>query len=253
VTPSFKVTPDLMVYARVATGYRAGGSNGVEEEAGIPETYNPDITTNYEIGAKGDFLDHTLTVDGSIYYIDWKDIQIGLLSPDNVGYTGNAGAAKSQGLEMSVESRPFDGLRLAGWVAFNDAVLTAYPAAAVAAGTYAYPGDRLPYTSRFSSHVSVDEEFPLATNLTGFVGGSVSYLSGRWDRFAPVDVPRNYLPAYARTDLHAGVDYESWKVNFYANNVMNRLGLLQGQLNMPVSGAWYIPPRTIGISVARNF
>jgi outer membrane receptor protein involved in Fe transport len=59
VTPQFFVSPDLQLYARVASGYRIGGPNlengatGTGPYQGIPAQYNPDKTINYEIGIKG--------------------------------------------------------------------------------------------------------------------------------------------------------------------------------------------------------
>jgi len=250
-TPQFKFSPDLMVYARLASGYRAGGAN--TPTAGIPPEFQPDKTYDYEIGAKADFMEHTLSFDTSVYYIDWKNIQLGLLSPEGLSYTGNAGAAKSQGVELSAESRPIAGLKVAGWVTFSDAVLTASPNATVLPGTFGAPGDPLPYDSRFSGNLSVDEEFPVAAGVKGFVGSTVGYIGGRWDVFTSSS-ERQYLPAYAKTDLRAGVHYDIWTLNLYANNVEDRRGLLTGGRGTLYSDIYYfIPPRTIGLSVAASF
>ena len=52
----------------------------------------------------------TLSIDGSLYYIDWKDIQLSLVNAQTgLGYTGNGSEAKSQGFELSVESKPVTG------------------------------------------------------------------------------------------------------------------------------------------------
>ena len=179
VTPRYQVSPDLMVYARLASGYRAGGSN--QGVPGVPPQYNPDKTQNYEIGAKGDFFDHMLSFDASIYYIAWKDIQLSFIDPQNfMVYTGNGTAAKSQGVELSIKLAPSRGLAIEAWVTYDDAVLTeAFPAAVVAAGEYGLAGDRLPFGSRYSGYVSVDRQFPLASRWIGFVGGDMSYVGDR--------------------------------------------------------------------------
>jgi len=85
VTPKFKVSPDFMIYARLASGYRPGGPN---PSPGVPPEFGPDKTKNYELGVKADFLDHTLSIDTSVYYIDWKNIQVFLSNPvTGQGYT----------------------------------------------------------------------------------------------------------------------------------------------------------------------
>jgi iron complex outermembrane receptor protein len=254
VTPRFKLSEDLMLYVRLASGYRAGGPNQVV--VGVPPQYQPDKTRNYEVGAKGNFLDHLISFDASVYYIDWRDIQLSLIdSQSNQGYTGNAGGAKSEGVELSLESRPVSALTLAAWVVWNEAILTQPfpPASTAAGGIYGGAGDRLPYSSPFSGNFSVNEEFPLIGTATGFLGAAVGYVGGRLDNF--ISTPdRQPLPAYAKADLRAGVTYGTWKTNLFVTNVTDRRGLLGGGAGNFIPYAFqYIQPRTVGLSVAKTF
>ncbi len=43
--------------------------------------YSLDGTLSYELGLKGEFFDRRPLIDASLYYIDWKDIQILLTEP----------------------------------------------------------------------------------------------------------------------------------------------------------------------------
>ena len=248
VTPQLKLSPDLMIYARFASGYRAGGANTLPNE---PPQYSPDKTLNYEIGAKGDFLHHVLSFDTSVYYIDWKDIQLGLTDPNGLAYTGNAGAAKSQGIEISTEARPVGGFVISAWAAWNEAVLTeSFPANS---DVYGVSGDRLPYASRFSSSLSLTDNFPLAARLTGSLGATASYVGDRLGTFNQTP-PRQDLPGYAKIDLRAGAQYQSWAVNLFANNVTNKRGMLNGGLGQfPQYAFTLIQPRTVGLNVEKNF
>lgn len=253
VTPRLEISPDLMVYARVASGYGAGGPNTAP---GVPLQYNPDKTQNYELGAKGDFLDHRLSLDASLYYIQWQDIQLNLVDPQSEqSYISNAGAAKSDGLELSINSKPAAGLDLSAWVTWDDAVLTAgFPTASTVAGSpYGVPGDRLPYSSRFSGNLSFEEEFPLVRGATGFFGGTVSYIGDRESEFTS-SPQRQLFPAYTRTDLRAGARYDAWTTNLFVTNVANVRGMLSGGLGyVPPYAFEYIRPRTVGLSFTRTF
>jgi iron complex outermembrane recepter protein len=252
VTPRFKLSPDLMLYARLASGYRPGGPQLTAVIAqGAPPAYNPDKTKNYEIGLKGDFFDHTLTVDGSVYYIDWKQIQIQLETPEGFAYDANGGAAKSEGTELTVESRPLTGLAIAAWVAYDDAVLTeAFPAGSTA---YGVPGNRLPNSTRWSGNLSVQQDFPLPNGATGFVGATASYVGDRLSVFQSTDL-RQRFPSYTKTDLRAGLRYDAWTFNLYANNVADVRGVLNGGIGFDPPFAFdYIQPRTIGVSLVRLF
>jgi iron complex outermembrane recepter protein len=254
VTPKYKLSPDLMVYARLASGYRPGGPNATPG-AGVPANYSPDTTKTYELGVKGTSPSHVISFDASLYYIDWKNIQLNLLTAQGLGFTGNGSRAKSQGVELSTEARPLPGLTLSGWVAWNDAVLTeAFPTNSSA---LAQSGDRLPFSSRYSGTISADESFPLFGQAAAFVGGSISYIGNREGNFASIyatSPARQYYPAYTRVDLHAGVRNDAWTVSLFANNVSNEKGPLKSGLdNNPSNGILYLQPRTIGISATRSF
>lgn len=250
VTPRFKITPDLMIYARLASGYRAGGPNPFPGGV-VPRQYDPDTTENYEIGVKGDFLGHTLIVDVSLYYIDWKDIQFSSLSPTSTTYFTNGGAARSQGVELAVESMPLSGLTIAGWIAWNDAELTeAFPPGSTG---YGVSGDRLPNSSRLSGNLSVDQEFPLWGEVNGFVGGSASYVGDRVGPFRAV-AQRQAFPSYTQVDLRAGFRNDSWTANIFVTNVGDERGTLYGGLGaLPSTAFNYIQPRTAGLSLVKAF
>jgi len=258
VTPEFHVSDDTMVYARFASGYRPGGPNSVPASAlcggcVVPNKYNPDTTYNYELGAKGNFLDHRLTFDVSLYHIDWKDTQIIVSTPNGLAsYYANAAQSKSQGLELSLTARPADGLTLAGWVTWGESVLTKnLPASS---GLVGAPGDRLPNSTRLSGNVSLDEELPLSAKIRGFVGGEVSFVGDRLGNFQAAGAARPDFPAYTKFDLHAGAKYESWKANIYVDNVADRRGYLSSIANGGSPYAIYIiQPRTIGLNVVRMF
>jgi iron complex outermembrane receptor protein len=258
-TPRFKLSPDTMIYARLASGYRPGGPNLQGNVNLVPIEYNPDKTRNYEIGVKSEVFDHRLFLDASAYYIKWENVQLQLVNPiSGIFYYANGSEAKSQGLELSAQAKPLTGLSIAGWVAWNDAKLTEPmpPGSSVIGAS----GDRLPYSAHFSGNLSLEQTFSLAglaTGLTGFVGGDVSYLGDRTGEFASIYlVPpeRQDLPSYTKIDLRAGVDYGTWKVNLYINNVADKRGVLDGGLDLIPNNAFaFIQPRTVGMTVSKSF
>jgi outer membrane receptor protein involved in Fe transport len=249
VTPRFRISPDLMVYARLASGYRPGGFNSFV--AGVPHTFDPDETQNYELGTKADFLGGTLSVDASLYYIDWSEIQLTVRDPaTGFTFSSNGSGAKSEGVELSVTSRPLKGLTISGWVAYDNAVLTEdFPPGPL----LGVRGDRLPATPRRSGHISLDQEFPLWGEVMGSLGADVSYVGNRVSYFRATS-QRQDLPAYAQTDLRASLRYDTWTVNVFANNVTDRRGVVNGGLGyLPPNAFILIQPRTIGLSATKRF
>jgi iron complex outermembrane recepter protein len=259
VTPRLKLSPDSMVYVRVASGYQAGGviNSGYTRgeplfDPNEPTKYNSSKLVNSEVGVKSDFLSHTLAFEGSLYYIDWRDIQLETHDPINfASYLFNGGKAKSEGIELSVRATPTRGLKLSAWTSFDNAVLTQdFPAATAVMGL---AGDRLPLSSRFSANASADQEFPIEGDFSGFAGASASYVGDRYGNFEST-AERQVYPSYTRVDLRAGIKRSSWTAEFYAKNVGNTRGVIGGGLGeVPPFAFDYITPRTVGVNVSTKF
>ena len=189
-------------------------------------------------------------------YIDWKDIQLNLIYPvTGAAYFANGSKAKSEGVELSLEANPLRGLTVSAWVAYNEAELTEPmpPNSAV----YGVPGSRLPAAPRFSGNLSTQDEFPLTSHITGFIGGSFSYVSDQFGQFTappPAIPPRQVYPAYAQTNLRAGTKFDDWTLNLFVNNLADKRAALTGGLGtIYVDYFQVIQPRTIGLSVVRKF
>jgi iron complex outermembrane recepter protein len=261
MTPRFKISQDWMVYARLASGYRSGGTNGEAlPDATIPRQYDPDKTYNYELGIKGDLLDHRFSFDASVFYIDWKSVQLSVIAPaSQQAYISNVGRAKSDGVELSVMARPLDGLSINAWATYNDAVLkNGFPVPTdVSPGIYGVAGSRLPYGSQVSGHLSIDDEYPIVGDLRGVLGATLSYVGNRLGEFTPgpPNPPaRTSYPAYTQADLRVGCRVRSWNVDATATNVFNKRGILGGGLaSYPPYAFTLIQPRTIGLSVSTRF
>lgn len=247
VTPQFQVTPEIMLYARAASGYRQGGANTTPN---TPPTYNPDKTYNYEVGLKGKALDKKLTFDLSIYHIDWKNIQLQLRTPTLLIYFGNGGQAKSEGVELTLSVKPAPNTTITGWADYDKAQLTAN---FVGSTTYGADGDRLPNTPKFSGHIGARQAIPVNDNLKGFVEADATYTGQRLGIFQATAV-REIYSSYTQFDLRAGADYKFLSLSVYINNVTDKRGILNGGLGFsnPFSFV-YIRPRTIGTSITARF
>lgn len=253
LTPKLKLTRNLMTYVRLASGYRPGGISAL-----LNRPFQPDRTTDYEVGLKASAWNGKLDLDASAYYIDWQNIQLALSNAEGVAFTGNASAAKSQGLELAARSRPLRGLKLSGWIELNEAVLTKGfpqfgPGLDSGSAAYGVAGDPLPWASRFSAYLSAEQAFPVGRNVTGSIGADLSYQGKRLDIFTGTP-QRQDLSPYAKLDAHAALDWGDWRLSLYVNNLTNRYVLISGGLgNTPPTVFNLLQPRTVGLSVSRNF
>ena len=93
--------PTHMVFGSIAQGHKAGGFNNANSESEL--TFDPETNWTYEIGSKNRF-GRALTLNGSLYYVDWSDLQ-GNQPPAVVGISTsdiivNLGGAKTLGVEV---------------------------------------------------------------------------------------------------------------------------------------------------------
>jgi outer membrane receptor protein involved in Fe transport len=253
LTPRFKPSPDLMIYARLASGYRPGGPNVLCGEPGVPCTFSSDTTENYDLGLKGVVFDGLMTVDASLYYINWKDLQLPNICTLNcvAQYTANASRATSKGLELAIGLRPGGKVEIDGWFAYNDAKLAEdLPPGSL----FGLKGDRLPYSSRYSGSLTARKMFALGDRTTAYVQGTASYVGRRVGDFK-FTADRQTYRSYVQLDLRAGASFGDFDVDLYANNLTNRRSIIRGGLDSLFEPSYvnYIQPRSIGFSVSRSF
>ena len=114
---SYQFNDDVMSYITVSEGFRLGGSNNLPacpstvdktDSCALPHeiSYQPDTTTNYELGFKSTWLDNQLHFNAAIFYVDWQDAQVdgGSTVNGGNGYKTNAGSAESKGIEISLRA-----------------------------------------------------------------------------------------------------------------------------------------------------
>ncbi|HEX7944069.1 MAG TPA: TonB-dependent receptor [Phenylobacterium sp.] len=253
LSPRFRFNEHTMVYARLATGYRAGGPNAVPPPSVViaPDTFDPDKLTSIEAGYKADFFDRTLTVDAAVFYTDWNHIQI-QTSAAGFNFLVNGGSATSQGGEVTVRWTPVRGLDLGLNSAFTKAQLTS---PAPAAG--GLEGDRLPFVPRWSGSLTADYHWPVADGWDAVVGGSLNYTGKRKSDYS--NRFGRDLPSFTRVDVRAGIEHEGWTATIYAKNLGDVRGITalgsQGLAPGPQSpySEGVIQPRTVGAELSYKF
>src|SRR2546429_4287335 len=100
--------PAIMAYLSVGTGYKSGGDSPRPFSAAQAIGFGPEKLTSYELGLKTDLLNRTLRFNTAVFYNDFKDAQLVLLScpqfsPGPCALPQNAGNAKVKGIERSEE------------------------------------------------------------------------------------------------------------------------------------------------------
>ena len=214
ISPQYRLSRNVMFYARVASGYRPGGPNPILP--GVPRQVDADTIVNYEAGFKGDLFDRLLHREVSAYRIDWKNIQVEATTEQNLSYGANGGTARSQGVELAALLQPARGLTLGFNTAYTDAFLTE----AVPDEGWANRA-RLPAAPRWTRSLTANYGFAIGGEWRAELGAGYRYIGKRRNS---VEGTENglILPSYDAIDLQASISSGRWNFGLYARNVTDR-------------------------------
>lgn len=120
----YQWTPDIMTYANVSSGFRGGGFNPYSATQNpTVRAFDPEKAISYEAGARLQFLDRRITINPTVFYVNWSNIQVQSAAPNAT--TGqadivlqNAGKARSYGFELEYTVGVSDHFRIFGNVAY---------------------------------------------------------------------------------------------------------------------------------------
>lgn len=243
----YQITPTSMVYARTATGYRAGGPNVAF--LGVPPTYGPDQLTNYEAGFKSSFLDGRGSIDFAAFYIDWKDIQVTAVNAAGNGYFANGGKARSQGFEATGILHPVQGLSLTGSFAYTDAKLSEdIPS------LFAKAGERLPNSPEWSGSLIAEYRHPVTDDLTAVLGANYQYVGARTNSYAASKSPPLLkMDAYSQVDVRVGVETARYSITAFVRNLTDERADLTTGFSAGTVFASQLRPRQVGVRLSASF
>ena len=159
-----------MGYAQVSTGFKGGGVNPRPFFTFQAIKFNPETVTNYEVGIKSSWFDHTLRANIDGYFANYRDIQLALLNcsflnppplagvPLPCALPFNAGNAHIKGIELELEEHPFAGLQIdvsGSYLDFNYTSLSTYP-------TGVTLGMTTPFTPKWQGSAGIQYHIPMA-------------------------------------------------------------------------------------------
>ncbi len=113
----YAVSADALIYAGVSTGFKSGGITILP--FGVLDTFDPEDLTAYEAGLKSQWLDRRLTLNGSAFYYDFRDLQVSTSTITETGLifeTDNAAKAEIYGIDADGAVRISDRLSVSGGV-----------------------------------------------------------------------------------------------------------------------------------------
>jgi iron complex outermembrane receptor protein len=238
---SYAFSPDLMAYTTVSSGFRPGGGNAAYPTTGSawgaafqqqnytsgkwPATYEPDRVVSYELGEKARLLDHRLTVNASIYYEDWRHVQLEAYPND--------WALNINGSYVSIYGADIDVLADLG-AGFQFEVSGGYLYEWLDGGPHwvITPIHRMPEVAPENGTAALSYSKRLSGSYTFTARLENSYTGPRYSIFfsSPYEFVGTYrqLPGYDVINVRAGVKFrDAWSATMFVNNVTNKHAQLE--------------------------
>ncbi|TCP71782.1 TonB-dependent receptor [Sphingomonas sp. PP-CE-1G-424] len=190
-TLAYDASDSVHLYAKYATGYRAGGASSRTSNY---QTFNPEDVKSYEIGAKTDFWNHRARLNLAGYIMDRKNSQVDISSIQTTAsgsfnnlVTINApGITKIRGIEADLTVQPVTGLTLTAGYAYT---YTKIPPVLIAS-TGVYQNFYIVFTPRNAANGSIDYTMPVGDmDLKFHLDGNYSQATQTFDQFATKNDP----------------------------------------------------------------
>jgi iron complex outermembrane recepter protein len=263
VTLGWEPAANVLAYLTASRGFKSGGTQ-TSNNINLSNQFEPEVLWNYEAGLKLDLLGRKLRLDGTVFFMDWTDVQqlIRFQFLDNTGairaVSGIANAAKAStyGAELSADAAVSERLKLSTQIGYLRAKYDDYPAALIDGLVLDLSGKPLVDAPRWTFGAQGQYAMPLTPTLEGFVRAEWNY---RDEVLSNPYVYRYYeypfiAPSYHVTNLRVGIEGEKLRMVAYAENLFDKDYFSNSYEKAFYSGVQIEPStRIFGVSLSYKF
>jgi iron complex outermembrane receptor protein len=266
---AYTLSSDAMVYGTVAKGFRPGGGNAAYPTTGPywsatfapynftsgkwPSSYKSDSVWSYELGEKARLFDRRLTLDASLYYEDWQNIQLEAL-PGDWPLNINGEHASIYGGEAEAKAALGGGFDLSLSGSYTDASVDPGPHWLIE------PLHKLSDVTPVNGDLILSYSHDLTDRYRFNAQLENAYVGKRFSLAFPYGFTTNgeyiALPSYDLTNLRAGIQSsDGWGVTVFVTNLFNQRAQLESLLQETLPSAAFNrivtnQPLTAGIDLS---
>lgn len=268
LTITFDVNDDIMTYAKISNGFKAGGFDPRTNKASRFEFEEEEVTA-IEFGSKMRFLDGRSEMNVAVFHMDYEDLQVSQFD-GAVGFNiGNANSTIVQGIEID------------GRVQLTDNLLGTYGAAILDFEYDDFKNGNC-YANQPEDSVVGDDRFCDYTGLRGVYTPEITLNAGlqyiqpvgsleltasldaQWVDKQQVHVnldPLGEIDAYTMLDARLALEGENWVLALLGKNLLDE-EIISYSANMPLSEAFFQTntyysflrrPRTVALEATYRF
>jgi outer membrane receptor protein involved in Fe transport len=263
LTLSHDFTANETVYASAGEGFRLGGPTGpitfgpdtvcAGDFAAINQTTQPthfgsDNLWTYEVGSKGQYFDHRLSLNAAAFYTDWHNIQQQIYLP-TCGYyfTENVGDGRIYGGELEATFKVTAHLKLDASASAESATISRsinpidVP---VGANLIDVPDGAFTLGASYTTPVTG------AWRLTA--RGEYAWTGHSYGSYQATNADY-YNPAYGVVNASVLLTNGDYDVSLYAKNLLDDHTVIQTPEINTVVEAYTVHPREIGVTLRARF
>jgi len=245
---AYRFLPEKQVYASAIRGVRAGGFNRLTNDP----AYGSESLWSYETGVKTQWLDRRLTLNATVFYIDWQDQQINTQIAPGVVRTNNAGKSHSQGVELEAQWQVSPGLDVHAYWGVTQGKYDSFISAAGAN----LKGNKLVNTPNTTAGLALQyrQTVPFLAGAQAFMRGEYQHVGAQY-----FDVENRLKQnAYGVVNLRTGLEYRHVSVTLFVKNLFDQHYRSYGYrdfANTPFASDIAVAgqPRMIGVNVMARY
>lgn len=271
VGADYKASPDILLYANVSKGYKAGSFPSIT--GSTLNQYVParqESVLAYEGGIKATLLDRALQLNLAGFYYDYtgKQLRTKLNDPTfgQLDVLRNIPKSSIKGFEVEMTMRPSDYLTFNAAYTFLDAKIDRFVGTNAGGDTgIDFAGTPIPFTPRHQVAFSGNYNPPLSSNLNLLLGATINYRS---ETIATLggDVNPSTINAastncvycignYALIDAQLGVEDSDgrWRAFIWGKNIGNKYYWTNVVSGYDTVSRFSGRPATYGVTLSYKF
>ncbi len=252
----YQIAPDVMAFASVNRGFTSGGFNtgAFNDPQGAARVFDPETVISYEAGVKSTLFNRRLMLNVTGFIYDYSDLQVFTFTPSGLQFIENASNARVKGIEIEMQSKPFDNLELGASIGLLDSEYRDF-SRDLGGVTEDLSGNRL--TGAPNTQFNVVGKYTVPTSPGDFwVRGDFTYTGNRYYDERQLE---EVSSEGATTNLNASIGFtdasERFEISAWAKNLTDEVNIID-ILEVSLFGyqnVWYNMPRTYGFTVGYNF
>ncbi len=242
VALAYKNSDSLTTYASISRGYMPGGFNYFASSgSGTDNTFEPQKSTNYEVGIK--YSGENYLLNASVFRMDIEDIHIYKSIGGTIWLTDNAKKAHTQGIELDGVYFLSDNIELSGAIGIIDAKYDDYDT-----GTAVYDGERIENTPKYTAKLGIAyvSDKGLYGRLDLDARGEANYFDGGNNKMVTAD-------GAITSNLKIGYKINDWDIYGFVKNITNEEYINAYQSKDGMQMLYFNEPRTFGIGARYSF